>query len=88
MNRDGGPVTVAVIRAAPDKKDLVRYPNVTDRLGSWRYYSVVNALRMHGAQKIEAEETAKWAARSAKPGEKREIWPGIEIVIVEDGNAD
>jgi hypothetical protein len=39
------------------------------------------ALQYHGAQRFEAEETAKWVCRHAQVGEKREIWPGIEITI-------
>lgn len=75
------PARVAVIRAAPGKENRVRYPKVTDRIKTNRYHSVLDALRMHGAQRIEAEETALWVYRKAEEGDRREIWPGIEILI-------
>ena len=78
----------AVIRAVPGAGDKVKYRSVTDRIPTHLYYSLVNAMRMHGAQRLEAEDTAKWICRKALAGDRREIWPGIEILIEEAGNAD
>lgn len=84
-NRDN---LYAVIRAVPGASEKVKYRRVTDRVPTYLHFSLVNAMRMHGAQRLEAEDTAKWICRKAVSGDRREIWPGIEIVIVEDGNAD
>jgi hypothetical protein len=87
MGRNEGPARIAVIRAVPGKENQVRYAKVRDRIETSRYHSILDALRMHGAQRIEAEDAAKWVYRKAETGETREIWPGIEIVIeeVEEG---
>ena len=50
---------------------------------SWRYYSILNALRQNRATLSESNDTAKWCARKAKPGEKRKLWPEIEVEVSE-----
>lgn len=74
---------VAVIRCLPDRQG-VRYPKDVERFEAWRYHSILLALQFHGAQRFEAEDAAKWACRKAQTGERREVWPGIEIEITED----
>ena len=83
---EDGKARFAQIRAVPGKK--IPYGDLKERHETWRYYTILNTLRFHGVQRMEAETTAKWICREAKPGDRREIWPGIEIVIEEDGNAD
>jgi len=71
---------VAVIRCIPGRQG-VKYPTEVERHETWRYHSILLALQFHGAQRFEAEDAAKWVCRYAQVGEKREIWPGIEITI-------
>ena len=73
---------VAVIRCLPGREG-VKYPSKEERHEAWRYHTILLALQFHGAQRFEAEAAAKWVCRKAEPGDKREIWPGIEITIEE-----
>ncbi len=50
------------------------------RFAAWKYYPVLNELRSCGATLSESYEAAKWA-RTAKPGEKRTIWPEIVMEV-------
>ena len=50
------------------------------RFEAWKYYPVLNELRSCGATLSESYEAAKWA-RTAKPGEKRTIWPEIVMEV-------
>ena len=86
MNRTEKPVYIAVIGAAKGKEDKVRYAKVRDHIATNRYHSLVDSLRMHGAGKMDAYDAAKWIYRTAKPSDRREIEPGIEIVIEEVGD--
>ena len=50
------------------------------RFETRKYYPVLNELRCCGATLNESYEAAKWA-RTAKPGEKRTLWPEIVMEV-------
>ena len=76
----------AVIRASPDAKGEVMYPEWTARLATHRYYSILNDLILHGVCRMEAEATTRWICREAKAGDRRVVDPGVEIVIEEEND--
>ena len=81
-------VYYVLIRADPAKKDKVRYSSLKERFETYRFYSIVSALIFHGAKRMEAEETARWICRKAKPGDRKVIDPGIVIEVAEDEDRD
>ena len=77
------PELIAVITPAIKPQGALPFKRFHDRIEAWRYYSVLTALRLYGASRMDAETTAKWISRKAKAGERREVYPGILIEIEE-----
>ena len=50
---------------------------------TWQYHSILNKLREEHATMNESYDTTKWICRKAKPGDKKEIWPGITVEVTE-----
>ena len=72
---------IAVIRCVGDSEKL-KYRNMKERYRHNRYHSILNDLRFHGAERLDAAQAAAWAM-TAEAGEKKTIEPGIEISIEE-----
>ena len=71
-------------QAAPQRRTVavLRCGKMMDVLDTWRYWEIVEALQWMGADRPTACDTAK-ALQKARPGEHREIPPGITIDITE-----
>ena len=66
-----------IVTIRPPKGPAIRHE-------AWRYNSIVETLREYGAKREEAYKTTLWICRHAKPGDKKEIWPNIEIEVTVD----
>ena len=59
---------IAVIRCVGDSEKL-KYRSMKERYRHNRYHSILNDLRFHGAERLEAAQAAAWA-QTAEAGEK------------------
>lgn len=68
----------------PEKRTVVtiKAGSRKETLDAWRYWEIVGALQWMGADRQTAYDTAKILAR-AKPGDRREIQPGITLEVTE-----
>lgn len=71
------------------KKHVSLEPKIYVMIGSgrksetfetWQYWEIVGALQFMGADRMTAYDAAKWLQK-AKPGDLREIEPGITMEI-------
>lgn len=69
-------------KTAPGRERIAvfRSGKKKETLDTWRYWEIVGALQWMGADRLTAYDTAKWI-QQAKPGESRDIQPGITITI-------
>lgn len=81
---NGNPILYAYIHAAPGAGKEVKYKDWKSRLRTYRFYSILYDLQLHGVSRMDAEKTATWVCRHAQLGETRQLEPGVIVEIVED----
>lgn len=48
---------------------------------SWKYWEIVGELMFRSADRSEAYDAARWCARFAKPGDRKELFPDIYLEV-------
>lgn len=49
----------------------------------WRYWEIVGELIFRSADRLDAYDAARWCARFAKPGDRKELFPDISLEVTE-----
>lgn len=63
------------IRSATQKKAV--------KFECWRYWEIVGELMFRSAERQDAYDAARWVARFAKKGDKRELAPDITMEVTD-----
>lgn len=51
------------------------------KLETWRYWEIVGELRYMGVERFEAYDAARWCARDARIGDKKELSGEITVEV-------
>ena len=84
MSRSEGPRLYAVVRADPKAGEKVKYRSFKERLEVHRYHGILDSIRLHGADRMDADIAARWCRDRAKAGDRKVVEPGILIEIEEE----
>ena len=64
----------------------MKYRNFKERIEVHRYHSIFDSIRLHGADRMDADIAARWCRERAKAGDRKVVPPGILIEIEEEEN--
>lgn len=71
----------------PERKIFVTISDSTEqqsvRFETWKYWEILGELIFRSADRTDACDAAKWCARTAKPGDRRELFPDITLEVAD-----